>query len=88
MDLIKDVSDRNSKILRTEFFESSIYYYSSYNWSKFMKKITVTDEKIFHVHKAFDHKNNSHADLRTSHAHLSEKGCQCSEKDSKNKVLS
>ena len=41
-----------------------------------MKKFTVTDEKIFHVYKAFDRKNNSHADMRTSHVQLLEKGCQ------------
>ena len=40
---------------------------------KLMKKFTVTDEKIFHV---FYHKNSSHMNLRTSHAQLSEKGCQ------------
>ena len=47
-----------------------------------MKKFTVTDEK------AFDGKNNSHADMRTSHAQLLEKGCQHGEEDSKNKTLS
>ena len=35
---------------------------------KSMKKFAVTDENIFHVYKAFDRKNNSHADMRTSHA--------------------
>ena len=33
-----------------------------------MKKFTVTNEKIFRVYKAFELKNNSHADLMTSHA--------------------
>ena len=33
-------------------------------------------------------KNNSHADLRTSHAKRSEKGCQYREEDSENKILS
>ena len=55
---------------------------------KSMKKIAVTDEKIFHVFYAFDHKNNSHADMRTSHAQLLEKDCQHGEQDSKNKILS
>ena len=41
-----------------------------------MKKFTVTGEKLFLVCKAFDHKNNSHADLRTSHAQFSEKDCR------------
>ena len=49
---------------------------------KSMKKFTVTDEK------AFDGKNNSHADMRTSHAQLLEKGCQHGEEDSENKILS
>ena len=33
-----------------------------------MKKIAVTDEKLFHVCKAFEGKNNRHADMRTTHA--------------------
>ena len=45
-------------------------------------------EKIFHVYKVFDRKNNSHADMRTSHAQLVEKGCQHGEEDSRNKILS
>ena len=53
-----------------------------------VKKITVTGEKIFRVYMAFHLKNNSHADLRTSHAQFSEKGCQYREEDSKNKILS
>ena len=53
-----------------------------------MKKFAVTDEKIFHVYKAFDCKNNSQADVKTSQAQLSEKSCQYGEKDSKNKMLS
>ena len=55
---------------------------------KLMKKFTVTNEKIFRVHKAFDHKNNSHADLRASHAQFSGKDCQYREEDSENKILS
>ena len=53
-----------------------------------IEKVTVTDEKVFRVYNAFDHKNNSHTDLRTSHAQLSGKGCQYREEDSKNKILS
>ena len=48
-----------------------------------MKKFPVNDEKIFCVCKAFDHKNNSHADLMTFHAQLLEKGCQHGEENSK-----
>ena len=33
-------------------------------------------------------KNNRHTDLRTSHAQLSEKGCQDGEEDSNNKIFS
>ena len=53
-----------------------------------MKKITVTDEKIFRVYKAFDRKKISHTDWRTSHAQLSVKGCQYREEDYENKILS
>ena len=35
---------------------------------KLMKKFTVTNETIFRVYKAFNRKNNSHADLGTFHA--------------------
>ena len=51
-------------------------------------KFAVIDEKVFHVHKAFDRKNNNHTDFRTSHAHLLEKGFQNGEEDSKNRILS
>ena len=53
-----------------------------------MKKFAVTDEKIVHVYKAFDRKNNSHAEMRTSHPQLLEKGCHHGEEDSKNIILS
>ena len=33
-------------------------------------------------------KNNSHTDLRTSNAHLSQKSCQYGEEDYENKILS
>ena len=36
-----------------------------------MKKIAVTDEKIFRVYKVFDRTKSSHADMRTSHKRLS-----------------
>ena len=52
-----------------------------------MKKFAVTDEKICHVYKAFDRKNNSHADMRTSHTQLLEHDCQHGDEDSKNKIL-
>ena len=53
-----------------------------------MKKVTVTDERIFRVFKAFERKNNSRTDLRTFHALLSEKGCQYRELDAENLILS
>ena len=68
-------------------FLSSVCYYSSYTWSKIDEKISVTDENIFRVCKAFDRKNNSHTDLRTSHAQLSEEFCQYREEDSESKIL-
>ena len=37
---------------------------------KLMKKFTVKTEQIFCVYKASDRKNDSHTDLRTSHAEL------------------
>ena len=40
------------------------------------KIFKVTDEKIFRVYNALAVKSNSHTDLRTFHAQLSEKGCQ------------
>ena len=83
--LFKDVRDR--KILRTEFFQSSVCFYSSYTWSKIDEKIAVTDENIFRVCKVFDRKNNSHADMRSSFAQLLRKGFQHGEKDSTNKFF-
>ena len=53
-----------------------------------MKKFAATGEKIFHVCKAFDRKNNNHVDMRTSHAQLLERDCQHGDEDSKNKILS
>ena len=55
---------------------------------KLMKKITVTDEKYSLSIRLLTIKNNSHADLRSSHTQLSEKDCQYIEEDSENKILS
>ena len=49
-----------------------------------MKTFAVADENTFRVYETFDR----HADLRISHAQLSEKGRQYGEEDSKNKILS
>ena len=49
--------------------KSPVYYYSSYIWSKIDEK-TIREKNILTV------KNNSHTDLRTSHAQLSQRGCQ------------
>ena len=54
---------------------------------KLMTKFVVADEKVFHVCKAFDRKNDSRTDLRTCHAQLLEKGCQYREEDSRNKKI-
>ena len=43
--------------------------------------------KKFSMSIAFDRKNNSHADMRTSHVQRLEKGCQHGDEDSKNKIL-
>ena len=83
---LKDV--RDIKILHAEFFKVQYIIIQSILSRKSMKKFAVIDEKIFHVYKAFDRKNNSYADMRTSHTQLSGKGCQHGEKDSKNKILS
>ena len=81
---VKDVSDR--KILHTEFFQSSVHYYSSYWLSrKSMKKFAVTDEKYSVSIRLPTVKNNSHADM---HTQLLEKGFQHGEEDSKSKILS
>ena len=53
-----------------------------------MKKIAVADEKYSMSLRPLTVKNNSHADMRTSHAQLSGKSCQHGEDDSKNKILS
>ena len=55
---------------------------------KSMKKIAVTDKKYSMSVRPFTVKNYSHADMRTSHAQLSEKSCQHGQDDSKNKILS
>ena len=41
-----------------------------------MKKIAVTDEKYSMSVRPLTVKNNSHADMRTSHAQLLGKSCQ------------
>ena len=51
---LKDVHDR--KILHTEFFKVQYIIIQAVLSRKFMKKSVVTDEKIFCVYKAFDHK--------------------------------
>ena len=81
-----DVRDR--KILNTEFINVQYIIIQAILSRKSMKKFAVTNEKIFHVYKAFDRRNNSHADMRTSQAQLLEKGCQHGEQDFKNKILS
>ena len=85
--LFKDVRDR--KILHTDFFlKVQCTIIQNIFSRKLMKKITVTDEKIFRVHKAFDRKNNSHGLDDFPPTAVSEKGCQYREEDYENKVLS
>ena len=72
----------------TEFFQSSVYYYSSYTQSKIdEKKFAVTFEKYSVSIRLLTVKNNSHADMRTSHVQLLEKGFQHGEEDSRNIIL-
>ena len=52
--LIKDVRDRT--IRPTDFFKVQCAIIQAILSRKLMKKNTVTDEKIFHVYKAFDRK--------------------------------
>ena len=83
---LKDVRDR--KILHTDFLKFQYTIIQAILSGKSMKELTVTNEKIFRVCKAFTVKNNSHTDLRTSYVHLSEKGNQYREEDYENKILS
>ena len=56
-----DVKDR--KILHTEFFKSSVYYYSSYTWSKIdEKKLQLLMKKYSVSKRLLTVNSNSHAD--------------------------
>ena len=70
------------------FFEVQYIIFQAILGPRLTKKFTVTDEKIFHVYKSLNHKNNSHADLRTFHAQFLEKDCEYKEEDAENKILS
>ena len=52
--ILNDVRDK--KILHTEFFKVQYIIIQAVLGRKFMKTFTITDEKIFCVCKAFDHK--------------------------------
>ena len=54
---------------------------------KSMKKCAVTDEKCSVYVRLLTLKDNSYADMRTSHAQLLEKGCQHGDKGSNNKTF-
>ena len=55
---------------------------------KSMKKIPLPMKKYSVSVRLLTVKNNSHTNLRTSDAQLSEKGCQYREEDYENKILS
>ena len=55
---------------------------------KSMKNLQLPTKKYSVSIRLLTVKNNSHMDLKTSHAQLSEKGCQYREEDYENKSLS
>ena len=83
--VFKDVCD--SKILYTEFFEVQYIIIEAILSRKLMKKITVTDEKYSVSIRLLTVKDNSHTDLRTSHAQVLGKSNQYREEDSENKIV-
>ena len=52
-----------------------------------MKQFAASDEKYSMSFRLLTVKNNSHEDIRTSHAQVLEKGCQHGEEDSKHKIF-
>ena len=70
------------------FYKAQYVIIQAIHSQKSMEKFAITDEKIFHAFRLLTVKNNSHVDLRTSHAQLLEKGFQHGVEDSKNKILS
>ena len=83
---VKDVRDR--KILHTEFFQSSVYYYSSYTQSKIDEKNLQLPMKKYSMCIRLLTVKITVIQMETSHAQLLEKGFQHEEEDSKNRILS
>ena len=70
------------------FFEVQYIIIQAILSRKSTKTFAVTDEKYSVSITLLTIKDDSHADMRISHAQRLEKGCQHREEDSKNKILS
>ena len=83
---LKDVCEQEDPMHRI-FFKVQYIIIQAILCQYSMKKIIVTNEKIFVSIRLLTVKDNSHTDLRTSHAQFLGRGSQYREKDSKNKIL-
>ena len=82
----KDVRDR--KIVHTDFFlKFSILLFKLYLGENRWKNLQLPMKKYSVSIRLLTITNNSHTDLRTSHAQISGKGCQYKEEDYENKVF-
>ena len=70
------------------FFEVQYIIIQAILSRKSTKTFAVTDEKYSVSMTLLTIKDDSHADMRISHAQRLEEGCQHREEDSKNKILS
>ena len=86
MCFLKDVHER--KILRTDFFKSNVLLFKLYLAENRQKNLQLPLKRYSMSTRLLTIKSNSHTDLRTSHAQLSEKGCQYGEEDREHKLLS
>ena len=73
---------------KSEFFKVRYIIIQAILNQKSEKKLQLQMKKYFVSIRLLTIQNDSHTDLRTSRALLTEKGCQYREKDSKNKILS
>ena len=70
------------------FSKFSILLFKLYLAENQSKNLQLPMKKYFMSVKLLNVKNNSHADMTTSHTQLLGKGCQHGEEDFKNKILS
>ena len=70
------------------FLKFTILLFNLYFVENRLKSLQLPMKKYSMSIRLLTIKNNSHADMRTSHAQLLEKGCQHGEEASKNKILS